>query len=608
MFRSRPFPTLETQNSPTSNSEPVQRRQPDYNRIFGVQPKLTVGAPNDQYEQEADRVASQVMSMPDKPIQRMDNLEEEEIQTKPLADSITPLVQRMDNLEEEDIQTKASGNADIQREENLEEEELQTKPLGTLQREEMPEEEELQTKPLGIQREEMPEEEEIQTKPNAGTLQREEIPEEEEIQAKSIQRQEMPEEEELQTKSLGNIQREDMPEEEEIQTKPALQRSTDGSLQAGSSIESQLSSSKGSGSPLPDDVRSFMEPRFGADFSQVRVHTNSEAVQMNRDLNAQAFTHQQDVYFGAGKAPEKDALTAHELTHVVQQTDGMQSKNTDQRTIQREGNDVVNMPEDKVVGDPGSYYTELRAAARNVSYQAQLNANQFAIQVSFASDAFKSYAEPKIKALEGETTASDLVGSLLSQITETLAGAVTAGVGSEIGKKISKFAYDKITKTVTEKAKEAASSKQDADALKKCIDSITLGIKDSATSIQDGVSNILIPKADEIIRKANENQVLTPEEENFIGPFYEAETGQVNEILEGYGVPSSASAKKTHISLYRRLVAKFEEKLIFAQATFGEKLTMGFARDFGAKELTAEYKAGKIADEAAKQREKELNK
>ncbi len=232
-----------------------------------VQTKLTVGAPGDQYEQEADRVADQVMSMPDsaiqQPVQREANLEEDEVQTKPIAASITPLVQR----------------------------------------EAMPEEEEVQTKANTLQREEMPEEEEVQTKAIAGTLQREEMPEEEEVQ----------------TKSLGSIQREGMPEEEEVQTKP-LQRSPDGSLQAGSSIESRLNSSKGGGEPLSDEVRSFMEPRFGADFSQVRVHTGNEAIQMNRDLNAQAFTHKQDVYFGAGKTPGKDALTAHELTHVVQQT------------------------------------------------------------------------------------------------------------------------------------------------------------------------------------------------------------------------------------------------------------------------------------------------
>ncbi|MEX0268911.1 DUF4157 domain-containing protein [Leptolyngbyaceae cyanobacterium UHCC 1019] len=136
-------------------------------------------------------------------------------------------------------------------------------------------------------------------------------------------------------------------EEEAVQTKPIaiasvssaslqqkcseceqeqVQRLSNGTAEVGSDIGSRLSSSKGGGSPLSDEVRSFMEPRFSADFSQVRVHTGSEAAQMNRDLNAQAFTHQQDVYFGASKSPAKDALTAHELTHVVQQTGQVQMK------------------------------------------------------------------------------------------------------------------------------------------------------------------------------------------------------------------------------------------------------------------------------------------
>jgi hypothetical protein len=62
-----------------------------------------------------------------------------------------------------------------------------------------------------------------------------------------------------------------------------------------------------------------MEPRFGTNFSKVRVHTGGEAVQMSNDLGAQAFTHGSDVYFGEGKAPGNNELTAHELTHVVQQ-------------------------------------------------------------------------------------------------------------------------------------------------------------------------------------------------------------------------------------------------------------------------------------------------
>lgn len=84
-------------------------------------------------------------------------------------------------------------------------------------------------------------------------------------------------------------------------------------------LASQLETSQGSGQPLPHAVKAFMEPRFKADFSQVRVHTGHDAVMMNRALQARAFTHGQHVYFGAGQTPANNALMAHELTHVMQQ-------------------------------------------------------------------------------------------------------------------------------------------------------------------------------------------------------------------------------------------------------------------------------------------------
>lgn len=88
-------------------------------------------------------------------------------------------------------------------------------------------------------------------------------------------------------------------------------------------FESSLQSTKGSGSPLPDSTRNFMENRFGADFSGVRVHTGSTAVQLNREVHAQAFAHGNDVYFNSGKyaphTPEGGLLLAHELTHTIQQ-------------------------------------------------------------------------------------------------------------------------------------------------------------------------------------------------------------------------------------------------------------------------------------------------
>lgn len=111
-------------------------------------------------------------------------------------------------------------------------------------------------------------------------------------------------------------------------------------FETSSDIESQLNRTKGGGSALSKEVRSFMEPRFGHDFSQVRVHTDSEAVQMNRELGAQAFTHGSDLYFGAGNynsgSSDGKQLLAHELTHVVQQTGGVQTKPLpNQLTVQR---------------------------------------------------------------------------------------------------------------------------------------------------------------------------------------------------------------------------------------------------------------------------------
>lgn len=95
-----------------------------------------------------------------------------------------------------------------------------------------------------------------------------------------------------------------------------------GSHAVGPGVASQLAGGGGPASPLPNTVRAFMEPRLGADLSDVRVHTGSEAARLNDQLQAQAFTHGQDVYFGAGKSPGIDTLTAHELVHVVQQSDG----------------------------------------------------------------------------------------------------------------------------------------------------------------------------------------------------------------------------------------------------------------------------------------------
>ncbi|MEH2275717.1 MAG: DUF4157 domain-containing protein [Nostoc sp.] len=112
-----------------------------------------------------------------------------------------------------------------------------------------------------------------------------------------------------------------------------------GGLQGSGDFESRLNRTKGGGSPLPVQVQAFMQPRFGRNLSDRRVHTDSESVQMNRELGSLAFTHGNHIYYGAGKSPRNDDLTAHELTHTIQQSGGakhasgiMRMEQTQERT------------------------------------------------------------------------------------------------------------------------------------------------------------------------------------------------------------------------------------------------------------------------------------
>lgn len=77
------------------------------------------------------------------------------------------------------------------------------------------------------------------------------------------------------------------------------------------------------GQPLDAATRTFMEPRFGRDFSNVRVHTDAKAAESARAVNALAYTVGHDVVFGtqqyASLASEGRKLIAHELTHTIQQ-------------------------------------------------------------------------------------------------------------------------------------------------------------------------------------------------------------------------------------------------------------------------------------------------
>jgi Domain of unknown function (DUF4157)/Bacterial toxin 34 len=93
------------------------------------------------------------------------------------------------------------------------------------------------------------------------------------------------------------------------------------------------------GQPLDAEMRAFFEGRFGYDFSRVRIRSDERAAKSAEAVNARAYTVGNDIVFGAGEwSPHSDAgkrLLAHELTHVVQQTESRQSP-----AVQREAGDL----------------------------------------------------------------------------------------------------------------------------------------------------------------------------------------------------------------------------------------------------------------------------
>ncbi|SDP92468.1 protein of unknown function [Mucilaginibacter sp. OK268] len=118
-----------------------------------------------------------------------------------------------------------------------------------------------------------------------------------------------------------NIQRkcQHCEDEEKLHRKETSADKVEGSYQ----LDNYVGSLGSSGQALPQSSRQFFEPRFGQDFSNVRLHTDSVAAKSAQSINALAYTTGNNIVFNSGQySPESDGgkrLMAHELTHVVQQ-------------------------------------------------------------------------------------------------------------------------------------------------------------------------------------------------------------------------------------------------------------------------------------------------
>ncbi len=270
-----------------------------------VQPKLKIGKPNDKYEVEADAMADQVVQKLAQPSGNTTtkNTDSEQLQKKEEEE----LLQN-----ELDVQQKPIFESNAEQPEA----EVQTKSLNVPF---------LQAKCAACEQEEKVQKKEDEQSEEEPDLQKKSIFESNEEDGNGVQPKLMlkkteekpPEEEEpVQLKEID--QKLQKQKDEEIQTKSESDNET-----TSPDLHSRLNASKGGGSNLPDDTRSSMESGFGADFSNVKVHTGTQANDMNKELGARAFTHGSDIYFNKGEyspgTTSGQHLLAHELTHTVQQ-------------------------------------------------------------------------------------------------------------------------------------------------------------------------------------------------------------------------------------------------------------------------------------------------
>ena len=245
-------PLLKMQRS-VGNRAMLQMR----NSLETIQTKLSLGQPNDIYEEEADTVARRVVSQ----------------------------ISRTDGSFGNPAQEPSQQVQMLQRQE-----------------EEQPDEEEKE------------EDEELVQPSRIEQLQRQvEEEEEEEEESPAV----------VQPRLLDHIQR----QEEEPWALPKRTETNHSEKNTSSkiphSLENKVQSARHSGEPMDRSLRTKMENGFGYDFSQVNIHTDSVSDHISRQLNAEAFTIKDDIFFRNGRfnptSTQGQDLLAHELTHVVQQ-------------------------------------------------------------------------------------------------------------------------------------------------------------------------------------------------------------------------------------------------------------------------------------------------
>ncbi|OJX39288.1 MAG: hypothetical protein BGO87_04715 [Flavobacteriia bacterium 40-80] len=280
-------------------------------------PKLLKNKPGDVHEKEADRAADEIIQKSSSG-NSFSSTGKGVVQAKTLSQTLTPRLQ----LKEEELQSKEDENVQLK-----EPEMSKAGMTDSMGGEDAIRAEEIQSKEEDDVQLEAPEEVQTEEKENVQLNEDDSVQtkEDENVQLQEDEVQLNEKETPVQTKCTECESREKTGVQtkcEKCQEKEAVQAKSNGAA-SGSNLSAQLTASKGGGTSMAPETQQEMGSGFGADFSDVKIHTGTSAVQMSKSIGAQAFTHGKDIYFNNGKyAPGTTSgkhLLAHELAHTIQQ-------------------------------------------------------------------------------------------------------------------------------------------------------------------------------------------------------------------------------------------------------------------------------------------------
>ncbi len=289
-----------------------------------VQAKLKIGAPNDPAEKEADQMADNVMRMPGAGSKKAP-AQQQPIQTKPAPEK---------GPKKPPVKTPAATEQPKPAAAKLDKVQMKAAPA----KEEKPAVKEMPPKDDKVQKKEASPAKDEKVQVNAAPSKEDKIQKKDGGAAKDEKApaNAAPAKEDKIQKKESSAKDEKAPmapapaKDDKVQKKEAeVQRKGEGTPSSAiNDLGEGIRQQSGGGHALSDDTKNFMEHRFNADFSNVRIHSGPDASRLSNEAGAKAFTYQNHIFFNQNEYQPGTSggkqLLAHELTHVVQQGHSVQ--------------------------------------------------------------------------------------------------------------------------------------------------------------------------------------------------------------------------------------------------------------------------------------------